>query len=123
MLPINNDAKVGKFWDYPIDSINDETIEEIKIIVSFREKALDKVQSGEWTEVDYKNFAGVIKKTTVNRFMEFIEIENMFLTLSKEEVLLELLNLLNKGILLPNPNNNTFGQMLASTIIEIQARL
>ena len=79
ILPLAPESRVGKFWDYPIEKVNDNTFIEIRIIVAYREKALNKVRTNEWTEEEYNHFATALKKVIIKRFVEFIEIADYLL--------------------------------------------
>lgn len=122
-MVISNEVRIGRFWDYPVEKVNDQTPEEIKAIIRIREMVLDKVNNGQLKEEEYKHFCAVIKKVAIKRFVEFIDVADVFLSLSKEDIYVELLFLLNKGVIQPKADIKSVGEMIIYTILEIQIRL
>lgn len=117
-----SDVKVSRFWDYPEHKIDDNTPQQIKDIVEFRKKAFNKVLTCEWTEQEFNKFSNVIKKITVNRFCEYIDIFMCLLEISEKEVKKEITNLEKKNLILTN-GCFLYTERLGNLIYSIQSKL
>lgn len=113
--------RIGKNWDLTDEQITDKTPAETKLIISYKNKFLSKVNTGEWTEDEYKKFSSGIKKMYIEAFINFIDIFDCFLELTKEEVLDEINNLIEKG-LIKNDTDVNIG-FLSNAIVEICSRI
>lgn len=123
MLPINNDTKIGRFWDYPKEMINDKTPEEIKIIIDYREKALNKVETLEWTKDEYKHFSSTIKVISIKRFVNFIDVASVLLEMPRKVSQKEIDYLFMDHFFLSNIKNKSKIHDLAELILFIQSKL
>lgn len=123
MVGITNDKKVTGFWNYPIEKVNNETQDEIKMIVEFRERSLNKVKIGEWTEEEYKHFSSVIKTITINKFIELFDIADMLLELPREESKKEILHLTGHAFFNHSEDGKSDIHKLAFLISDLQAKL
>lgn len=115
--------KVGTTWDYPLEKINENTSDEIKKIVSYRECALKKVKDGKWTEDEYKSFSKVIRKANLGRIIYFNNIIETLLNMDEEDIKCELDNLSNKEFYPIDSLYDSIPHMLANTIVLIDSKL
>lgn len=88
--------KVGKYWDYPMEKIEENTLLEIKMIRDFQNQLLNKIKLENWSNEEYKAFATKIKQVRIYEFIDCIEIYKAVISLSLKDSLAEIKNLINK---------------------------
>lgn len=113
--------RIGKKWDILDEQITDKTSDEEKLIVLYRNKFLAKVDSGEWTEKEFKNFSFTIKKMYIEAFIDFTGILDCFLELSKDDTLEVMNSLIEKKFIKSEDEINI--SFLANVIIEICSKI
>lgn len=119
----NVNTKVGKYWNYSGDKIKEDTLPEIKNVYEYQTQLLKKIEQEKWSIEDYNKFSSVIKQMLLSDFSRCFNIHQAVLEISLENALIEVINLLNKGIILPNPKINNPYAMIAEMSVEIQRRV
>lgn len=123
MLKVNPEAKVGTFWEYPIEKINEKTPEEIKIIINFKEFLLSKVQNNEWTSEEYDHFSRAVRSFGIRKFIDFVDVAYLLVNLNKQESEKIVSDLGSDHIFFTSINNKSKIHDLAEVVNFIQSKL
>jgi len=123
LLSVNGEGKVGTYWEYSIEKINEQTPEEIKIIVGFRELLLNKVKNNEWTSEEYNHFSGTVRSFKIRRFTDFVEVAYLLVNLNKKESEKIVSDLASDNIFFTNINNKLKIRDLAEVVNFIQSKV
>ena len=119
----NVNTKVGKYWNDSGNEINEDTLPEIKNVYEYQTQLLKKIEQEKLSIEDYNKFSSVIRQVLLSDFSKCFNIHQAILEISLEDALIEVINLLNKGIILPNPKRDNPYVMIAEMSVEIQRRV
>ena len=119
----NNVVRIGNFWDYPIEFVNEKTNPGLIKLILCREKIWRKVENNEWTEADYDSFSKIIKKTHLDIFVNFFDIVDFFINLDKEELIKVVENLINNDVIRDINLDESIICITANVIIKLQAKI
>lgn len=123
MLAINRSSeKIGKFLDYPKIKIMPETPDDIKQIVSYKDKILEMVYSKKLTYEDYLDFIKNISKKTVSNFVDFIGIYNILFEVSLNDLRKETNHLFDIGFISNSKEQSDITQ-ISTVLTEIRSRI
>ncbi len=123
MLAINRSSeKIGKFLDYPKIKIMPETPDDIKQIVSYKDKILEMVYSKKLTYEDYLDFIKNISKNTVSNFVDFIGIYNILFEVSLNDLRKETNHLFDIGFI-SNSKEQSDITKISTVLTEIRSRI
>ena len=123
MLAINRSSeKIGKFLDYPKIKIMPETPDDIKQIVSYKDKILEMVYSKKLTYEDYLDFIKNISKNTVSNFVDFIGIYNILFEVSLNDLRKEANHLFDIGFI-SNSKEQSDITKISTVLTEIRSRI
>ncbi len=123
MLAINRSfEKIGKFLDYPKIKITPETPDDIKQIVSYKDKMLEMVYSKKLTYEDYLDFRKNISKHTVSNFVDFIGIYNILFEVPLSDLREEITHLFDIGFI-SNSKEQSDITKISTALTEIRSRV
>lgn len=123
MLAINRSSeKIGKFLDYPKIKIMPETPDDIKQIVSYKDKILEMVYSKKLTYEDYLDFIKNISKNTVSNFVDFIGIYNILFEVSLNDLRKETNHLFDIGFI-SNSKEQSDITKISTVLTEIRSMI
>lgn len=119
----DENIKVGRYWDYSNTKINDNTRQEIKSVYEYQIQLLEKAKKEKWDIKDYNAFSSVIKQMKLTNFINCLNIHQSILTMSSKDVFSEIIYLLNKGVILPDPKMTNSYSMMAQMSADIQRKI
>ena len=119
----NEDKRVSVFWSYPKEKTDNDTSNNIKTIVSFREKLLSMVHKKLLTMDDYNDMKRVFCKASVGKFFNCIFVTEIMFLMKEEDILHEIANLIENGFLSDNITKKSKASQIANLIVEIQGRI